>query len=69
MVVTQDRPARLVTLSEAANYIGVGRDLIRRAVDAGQIPTVMVGQRRLISTLVLDRLLLKGSEVGVGNDA
>jgi excisionase family DNA binding protein len=57
MVTTQERPARLLTLSEAARYVGLGRDLLRQAVDSGQIPSVVVGQLRLISTLVLDRLL------------
>jgi excisionase family DNA binding protein len=65
MVMTVERPPKLVTLSGAAAYLGVGRDVVRAAVNTGQIPTVVVGQRRWISTLALDRLLSGSAEAGV----
>jgi excisionase family DNA binding protein len=57
MPVTQEQRARLLTLSESADYLGVGRDLIRKAVESGQISTVRLGQRQWISTRVLDQFL------------
>jgi excisionase family DNA binding protein len=60
MVVAHERPARLITLSGAARYLGVSRDLIRHAVDSGQLSVVELGQRRLISTRLLDSLLSQG---------
>jgi excisionase family DNA binding protein len=57
MAETKERPARLLTLQGAADYLGVGIDLVRVAVNSGQIKTVVLGKRRMISTKVLDSFL------------
>jgi excisionase family DNA binding protein len=57
MVRTKEHPARLLSFQAAAGYLGVGIDLIRKGVNNGRIPTVVLGERRMISTKVLDRFL------------
>jgi excisionase family DNA binding protein len=43
------RPDRIaLTVPEAAEALGCGADLVRRLVDAGELPTVPTGTRRVL---------------------
>ncbi len=52
----QDLPATL-SIAQAAEILGVGRDLAYRAARSGQLPTVRVGRRLLVRTDPLLELL------------
>ncbi|MDP8927261.1 MAG: helix-turn-helix domain-containing protein [Actinomycetota bacterium] len=57
----QDLPATL-SIPQAAEILGVGRDLAYQAARRGQLPTVRVGRRLLVRT---DQLLeLLGAQSG-----
>ncbi len=58
----EDLPATL-SIPEAAEILGVGRDLAYQAASHGELPTVRVGRRVLVRT---DKLLeLLGAQPGV----
>lgn len=47
-----------MTVDEAADYTGVGRNTIRQLISWGSVPVLYVGRKKLIRTDVLDRFLL-----------
>lgn len=50
----------LLTLTEAANVLGVGTQAFREAIDAGQIRTVTLARRRLIPDAALEEIVNGG---------
>lgn len=52
---TEDRLA--YSIVEAAGVIGVGRTTMYALIDAGSIPTVTVGRRRLVTRRALEDYL------------
>jgi len=51
---------RLVALSETAKLLGVSIPTIRRFIARGELVTVNIGTRRMISSLEVDRILRFG---------
>lgn len=51
---------RLIALSEAARMLGVSVYTIRRLVARGDVATVNVGARRLVSENEMDRIVQRG---------
>lgn len=52
------RPDRLaVSPSEAAGMLGISKPSFYNLLNSGQIPSIRVGQRRLISVLALRRFV------------
>ena len=56
-MVTKDRPSRLLSISEAAKYLGRGEGLLRQAVQDGQVPSVLLGARRWVSVESLKKMV------------
>jgi excisionase family DNA binding protein len=55
---SKGRPARLtVTVSEAAEMLGISRALAYEAVRRGDIPHIRIGRRVVVPTVALTRLL------------
>ncbi len=52
----QDLPA-VLTIPQAAEILGIGRDLAYQAVRRGELPTVWLGRRLLVRTDELLELL------------
>ena len=50
----------LLTLTQAANVLGVGTQAFREAIDAGQIRTVTLARRRLIPDAALEEIVNGG---------
>lgn len=48
---------RLVSVPEAGEMLGVSRATAWRMVDAGTLPTVRVGRRRLVPVAAIDELV------------
>ena len=45
------------TVEEVAKILGIGRNSAYEAVRSGQIPSLRIGKRLLVSRIVLDSLL------------
>ncbi len=70
------KPARLrrppssnkitITVVEAAERLGVSRNLAYQAVRRGEIPTVRIGNRFLVPIAAFERLLASGHVKPVG---
>lgn len=61
---TADLSGRLtVTIPEAGQLLGIGRDAAYRAAEAGQIPSLRVGRRLLVPLPALMKLV--GSDIDV----
>ncbi len=54
------RERLLLTQAEAARVLGVNPKVIYAAVEAGQLPTVVLGKRRLIPLPALEELVNVG---------
>lgn len=52
----------LLTIEETAELLGVSRWVCYRAAQAGELPTISLGRRRLVPTPALKRLLGVESE-------
>jgi excisionase family DNA binding protein len=64
MVTAQDeRPARLMSARQAAEYLGLSRERVRRAIACGQLPSVTIGVRRMVPMEALRRVLAEGMPV------
>lgn len=50
-------PRRTYSVVEAARMLGIGRNQGYEAVRRGDIPSIMIGKRRLIPRAAFDRLL------------
>jgi predicted DNA-binding transcriptional regulator AlpA len=48
-MVTKERPARLLSIPEGARFLGVREPVLRRAVEDGQMPSVLLGAQRWVS--------------------
>jgi excisionase family DNA binding protein len=48
---------RTITISEAANILGIGRNSAYEAARKGEIPTIKIGRLVLVPRDALDRLL------------
>jgi excisionase family DNA binding protein len=46
-----------VTVDEACKALGIGRNTAYEAVKSGEIPSIKIGKRRIISKVALKRLL------------
>jgi excisionase family DNA binding protein len=44
-------------IEEAGRLLGVGRNQAYEAARTGQIPTILIGRRRLVPKAALDRML------------
>jgi excisionase family DNA binding protein len=53
--VSRDEPAGM-TISEAAAYVGVSHNSMRRALVRGEIPFVKLGVRVIVPRAALDKL-------------
>ncbi len=54
------------TIDEAAALMGIGRSTAYEAAHTGQLPTIRIGRRLLVSRKGLDLLLAQGFEAGQG---
>jgi excisionase family DNA binding protein len=53
-------PPRLMTAPRAAEFLGLSNTTVRRAIATGQVPSVVVGKRRLIPGELLQAWLSGG---------
>ena len=56
------------TIEETAKILGLGRSSAYAAAARGEIPTLRIGRKLLVSRKALERLLA-GNSTGVGQDA
>jgi excisionase family DNA binding protein len=52
-----DAKKATMTIVEAAEYLGIGRNQAYEGARTGQIPTIRIGKRILVSTSALARML------------
>jgi excisionase family DNA binding protein len=59
MQIAQKNPKRVTySVDEAAKMLGISRNMAYQAVAAGKIPSIRIGERRiLIPAAALDRML------------
>lgn len=63
MTTTQTAPNRMtLTVEEAAQLLGIGRQSAYQAARTGELPTIRLGRRLLVSRAQIDRML------GIQND-
>ena len=55
---------RTMTIQQAAKVLGIGRDQAYMAAKLGQIPTIRIGRRLLVSLPALERLLSEAGQQG-----
>jgi excisionase family DNA binding protein len=55
--------ARLRSVGEAAEELGVSKDHVRRLISRGLVRSVRLGKRLLISQIEIDRLVVGGQPV------
>lgn len=61
----QPTPPRLLSLKDAASYLGgIGRTKLNELVASGQIQSMRVGRRRLIPVDCLERFIAEQLEDG-----
>ena len=48
---------KTLTILEAANALGIGRNAAYEAARRGEIPTIKIGKRLLVPLVALERLL------------
>ncbi len=48
---------KTMSIPEAANYLGIGRNSAYEAARAGQIPTIRIGRLLRVPTAALERML------------
>lgn len=58
--VPSDNAKLLITVTEAADRLSIGRSLAYQLVQTGVLPTVKLGRRRLIPAHVLVELVRRG---------
>jgi len=54
---TDDTPAAVLSVDEAARFLGCDRKTIYGAIASGDLPALKLGRRLFISREVLDRML------------
>lgn len=52
----------LLNIDQTAKYLGMSWETVRDAMDAGQIPWVRIGTRRVVSKEALDKMLAEGKK-------
>lgn len=55
--MTTDEEHRVLTVSEVAEILRVGRNLVYRMVERGEIPAIRVGRKIRVPKTALDRYL------------
>jgi excisionase family DNA binding protein len=60
MVSSEKSGVRLLTVKEAAVYLGLKYERVLLAIHQGQLPAITIGARRMVSIAALDRVLLEG---------
>jgi excisionase family DNA binding protein len=64
VTATSDRssgePRLAFGVQEAADALGVSRELVKHMIRTGELPSVKLGRRRLISRKALERFLAGG---------
>jgi excisionase family DNA binding protein len=50
------RPPLFVSVRDAAAFLGVSPERLARALSKNQIPSILIGSRRLIARATLERL-------------
>ena len=64
MTATSDRnptePRLAFGVQEVADALGVSRELVKHMIRTGELPSVKLGRRRLISRKALERFLSGG---------
>ena len=64
MTATSDRssgePRLAFGVQEVADALGVSRELVKHMIRTGELPSVKLGRRRLISRKALERFLAGG---------
>jgi len=50
-------PAAVLSVDEAARYLGCDRKLLYSSISSGQLPALKLGRRLFLSRAVLDRML------------
>lgn len=61
-MTSQDSERLTVTVEEAAELLGIGRNSAYAAVDRGELPSVRIGRRLLIPRAALERMLREADE-------
>ncbi len=51
-----------VTVTEAAQQLGIGRNLAYDAIRRGEIPSIRVGKRLLVPVTALERMLAEAGQ-------
>lgn len=46
-----------LTIEEAAEFSGIGRDTIRKLIDCGKLPALRIGRKTIIRTDTLNRFM------------
>ena len=46
-----------LTIEEAAEYTGIGRDTLRKLVEWEKLPVLRIGRKSIVRTDVIDRFL------------
>jgi excisionase family DNA binding protein len=59
-MVQENTSRQVLTVSEAASALRIGRNSAYEAVRRGEIPTIRIGKRILVPVAALDRLLKDG---------
>ena len=52
----------LISVPTAARMLGVWPERLRRAIDAGQVPSVVVGKRQMVPRRAVEKLALVDSD-------
>ena len=53
---------KVVSVTEAASMLGIGRNLCYEAIRRGEIPAIRIGKRLLVPMVALERLLAMDKE-------
>ena len=46
-----------LTIEEAADYSGIGRDTLKKSIDRGKLPSLRIGRKTIIRTDTLNRFM------------
>ena len=57
-----------LTVTEAANLLGISRNLCYEAVSKGEIPSIRLGNRLLVPRVALEQLMTAAIRKGGKND-
>ena len=61
-MTTAEDDRLVLTVTEAAQLLKIGRSCAYEAVRNGQLPVIRMGRRRLVPRAALERLLANGSQ-------